>query len=536
VSRPSPRALACRLRARWLEVLLVAVTAAHLGMIVPRSHAFLIDDAFITFRYAQHYAVGHPDFNRHQPRERWVEANTSLLWTLVLVPFEWLGLPLPAAAQALGVACWIGVVALAGRLATRGLGGGGAFAAFLAANAFPFLFYATSGMDSMAYALLVLAFAGALADAPAREDRRSRRVLAGLALLVVLVRPEGIAVVLASLAAAWLLARRGGRALLATAGVSVAAQSLLVLARLAIYGQPFPNTFYAKYAGQLSSPWAADELFGKLVTFLAKAAGLYRSSDFPEGPPPIGPWALLGLAAAVSFRRWQGREGDRELGRRAAILRATCGVALVPAVLFQPDVLLLERFAFPSYALLLAFLGAALARVRDVPGRAVRAALLGATTALLLLYAFANLGRHGVYLDAFENTWYESNRHRRLAKALRREFPETRLVAFNEMGAVPYYSGFDALDVFGLCDVTVARLLATRDLAGVVVYVLSRRPDLVILTCERLDDHSSLDAFEHPLVRAFLTDPAFLRAYRPVLGFRRAYKEGWIVYQAVRGE
>jgi hypothetical protein len=536
MQRSALRQLPALLRTRWLEALLVAVTCLHLALVVPRTRDFLIDDAFITFRYAQNYAVGHPDFNRHQPREYRVEANTSLLWTVVLVPFEWFGFPLPWAAQILGVACWIGVVALARRLALECLGRGGAIAAFLAANAFPFAFYATSGMDSMAYAFLLLAFADALIHAPVRPGARSRLALAGLALCVVLVRPEGVAVVLASLASAWVVSRRAGRSILAAAGVSALATSLLVSARLALYGQPFPNPFYAKYQGQMSSAWAVAELPGKLVDFLLKLAGLYHRADSPEAPPAIGPWALLGLLAALSFRWWRVRDGDPERERRAMTLLAVGAVASVPAVVFQPDVLWLERFSFPAFAVLLVFLGAALARSSEIPRRAARVPLRAAATAFLLVYAGSNFDRLGYYLDGFEDTWYQTNRHRKLAKVLRRRFPETRLLAFNEMGAVPYYSGFDALDLLGLCDVTVAKLLSTGDYAGVVAYVLSRRPDLVVLACNRLDDPSAPDAFADPVARELVGSPAFQRDYAPAFGFRRAHKDGWIAYRAVEAK
>ncbi|MBN1868430.1 hypothetical protein JW916_14190 [Candidatus Sumerlaeota bacterium] len=525
-----------RLRAKWLEALLVVVTCIHLSLIVPRSWRYLVDDSYITFRYAQNYAVGHFDFNRHQPREYWVEGNTSFLWTLALVPFAWVRFPLPLAAQILGLGCWIGLIALARRLALKRLGRGGAVAAFLVANGFPFIFYSTSGMDSMAYAFLVLAFADALINAPNSRNARSALVLAGLSICVVWVRPEGIAVVLASLAAAWLAARRGARTLLAAAGAAVAAQAGLLALRLTLYGKPFPNTFYAKYGGAMTTSPAESEAWRKIWIYFQKIAGFHQAQFLADAPCVLAPWALLGLVAAVmalSRRRGGGGEDERSHDRfRAALtLLSVCLIALVPAVYFQPDILWLERFSFPSFALLLVFLGAGIARLCEVRGRLVRAALLVLSTAFLLIYSYSNFDRGKYFLDRFEDSWFQSNRHRALGELLRREFPETQLLAFSEMGAVPFYSRFEAVDMLGLCDPTTAHFMTTRDYVGIASYVVLRCPDLIVLVCDRIDDPTSAEAFQHPLIRSFIDLPAFQQAYTPAIRFRRAKKDGWIVYR-----
>src|SRR3954453_11205359 len=71
------------------------------------SRILLIDDAYITYRYAYNLAAGHGlVFN---PGER-VEGSTSLLWPLVLAPPIGLGWPIHRWAPALGLV--LGLLAL----------------------------------------------------------------------------------------------------------------------------------------------------------------------------------------------------------------------------------------------------------------------------------------------------------------------------------------------------------------------------------------------------------------------------------------
>ena len=62
---------------------------------------FTIDDAGISYAYAKHIAEGRgPVAVVGGP---WVEGYSNPLWVFLLVPFHWLGLPLPSVAKVLGV-------------------------------------------------------------------------------------------------------------------------------------------------------------------------------------------------------------------------------------------------------------------------------------------------------------------------------------------------------------------------------------------------------------------------------------------------
>ena len=71
--------------------------------------AWLSDDAFISFRYAQnlHDGLGLV-FNAGE----YVEGYTNLLWTLAMAAVLHLGLDMELMAHVLGIACWLGLSTL----------------------------------------------------------------------------------------------------------------------------------------------------------------------------------------------------------------------------------------------------------------------------------------------------------------------------------------------------------------------------------------------------------------------------------------
>jgi hypothetical protein len=106
-----------RVPPRWLNVVLLATPL----LLLSSSSLSIVDDAFITARYARNLAHGLGlAFNAGEH----VEGMTNLLWTLVLAAVAWLGLPLDRAAVALGVLCGVGAMFVGGRIA-RALGASG---------------------------------------------------------------------------------------------------------------------------------------------------------------------------------------------------------------------------------------------------------------------------------------------------------------------------------------------------------------------------------------------------------------------------
>ena len=98
-SRPAPLEVPLRALA-WAPLVGVIALVIH----VLRVRPWMLDDAFIYFRYADHWASGHgPVFN---PGER-VEGYTSFLWLALLTAGRALGADPVRCAHVLG---WIGAL------------------------------------------------------------------------------------------------------------------------------------------------------------------------------------------------------------------------------------------------------------------------------------------------------------------------------------------------------------------------------------------------------------------------------------------
>ncbi|HSN29891.1 MAG TPA: hypothetical protein VLT45_26570, partial [Kofleriaceae bacterium] len=135
-------------RARWA----IVAGAAALALAHALSKTWLCDDAFISFRYADHLAHGHGlVFNLGER----VEGDTNFLWTLWIAVGRVLGADAPGWAIVWGLACYAAAFALLTRrsLQIDDLPTASLFAAAHVAWAE----FATSGLETSAYTLLVFA-------------------------------------------------------------------------------------------------------------------------------------------------------------------------------------------------------------------------------------------------------------------------------------------------------------------------------------------------------------------------------------------
>ena len=249
------------------------------------------DDAFITFRYARMLADGHGMvFNVGEH----VEGITNLGWALVLALFGDGDLLRPA--RTLGVLAAAGtVLALAEWARESDLSPAATGAGLASLVLAPWLpYWSVQGMETpVAAALLTLGWTRYAA-------RDAAGSAAGLG-LAPWVRPDGALVVL--VVAAWhALGRRWDRAhALGAAAIGLSALAL-VGAKLAWFGEVFPNTFHVKTGGTgrgLEYVWSfltAPSAGLPILVLLACAAGLRRARDDRALP---GLLFLLGLGAAV---------------------------------------------------------------------------------------------------------------------------------------------------------------------------------------------------------------------------------------------
>ena len=302
----------------------------------------LIDDAYISFRYAVNWVDGHgPVFN---PGER-VEGYTNFLWVLLLTPFEAAGLPLELVARWLGAGCAVAATAV---LAFARLDGAAPrwaspVAALLLGLNPAFSLWAVHGLETALFGLCIVAAMVVELRSPDRAPP-----LAGLLWAAASwTRPEAVLLFAAAAATRLLpgglrLPDRRSWTYLVAFGVPV---GFHVTGRLLYYGELLPNTFHAKVglsaavlsrgAGYLGGGFALPGGLLFLAALYGTVAALRQAALRPlavvtatglaviviEGGRCLPGLALRGAVAAVTVLtrpdRWSAG-GHVELGTAAA--------------------------------------------------------------------------------------------------------------------------------------------------------------------------------------------------------------------------
>jgi hypothetical protein len=443
-------------------------------------HDLILDDAFISFRYARNLADGLGlVFN---PHER-VEGYTNFLWTVALALGRCLGFDLPVVATTLAAAAVVSTILLIwllGRhLDSGGVGGpggisiggisgisgiGAAGAAVLFASLGIEARYVLAGMETPAFVCL-------LALALYLEVRGKSPLATGAILgLATLTRPEGAlylgVVVLYELA---LVRSPGRQRLLATARL-LAGFALLALPfflwRYHYYGYALPNPYYVKVDGP------SGLLISRGLRLLAETVR-QTSLELPAA------FALLG--ALASRRR---RERLLLLGFVLASVLFYVVVGGDFTFFFGP------RFLLPGLPPLLLL-------AMDGIGTLARLLPVGKARAIVAGCLFLALLGNGIWfshpnrLADLKNVSVVNRGWTELGRWLRRQPPPDATLAIGAAGIIPYYSERYTIDMLGLTDLHIAHLPIPlgRGIPGHEksddAYVLNRNPDYVVFA--RLD-------------------------------------------------
>ncbi len=529
-----------------------------------RSIAPQIDDAFISYRYARNLVEGNGlVFNLNER----VEGFTNLSWTLLIAAALGIGLPAERAAHLLGLLCGAASLLLTYLLARVDLPPGrqhlAAAAPWLVLASVAFPLWSLSGMETPLFTATVAA--AVLAQL---HGRTGWAVLALLA--ATLTRPEG------ALAAAVLLGipvisrsrrrreiyvdslrerRWPGPILLAPAVYALFLLALTAL-RLAYYGAPLPNTFYAKVGGiplldglLYAADFLVDGAAYLLVPVLVSA--WLRPALRPSGVLSLA--FVLYCVAIGGDAFWDSRLLVPALPLLAAMSVHGCawaferhrgvGAALAAGTAaFGLWSLLGKGWGWALAAAVTAVSGAAAWFTRSGSKTASRretgaarwmAPLALACVSLLMAardFPLPNKVDQLFFgprlpvgpLPRAERIEQIRELHRgaaaladHVADALLREAPLPRLVASVGIGRLGYLTGLPILDMTGIVDPVVARSrskgYADSDLVlpghqrSDARYLLHRRPDLVICP----------DAGEVaiPAIRQLLQSSAFRRRY-----------------------
>jgi len=477
---------------RWLALLVILLLAyvAHSTLY----HFFTVDDSFISYRYARNWANGiGPVYN---PGER-VDGYTNFLWVVMLAGAAIARFDLPIIAHWLGT--WLGAVtvALATWLARRHPQGRDGIAAVIVAAGLGFnAIFNRSMVEGLETALFTALLLGSMArlwvetNGPPERSGESRLFhrqappgirnaglrmtsplkvdwpIGGLLVaLLTLTRPDGAMFIpLLGGWAIWRLWRRGAdRARIMRWAAGFALTTGLIVGAWFVwhwlyYGAPLANTFYAKTGGPLDLRWARginslDILWESSGSVILLAAALLGCLFLA---PAVEWWALvlLGIGGRIAFHLYS---GGSFIGFLRFLIPAAPLLALIAAIcvagLWQETRQRRRLAAIPAVAMMLALVVAAM----DLP-RIARWRANSENAMQTLTQGHIALGKH-------------------LAETL----PPDAIIAIQDAGAVPYYSGLVTIDIVGLNDARIAHLEGDLYQKTDVAYVLSRQPAAIIL-------------------------------------------------------
>jgi hypothetical protein len=487
----APRACFPLTRARWRErAILLLLLDLFLAQAVVAGSS-LGEDAFIGLRYVENVANG-VGFRFNAEDDRPCEGFSNLLWVVALAASARVGVPTVFGAQACGLICGLLTVWLLFRLGHRLRMRLPWLAPLIFALDAHTLYYTTYGLETPLFALLVCASATCVALH--RASWRSRvRTFVSLALLV-LARPEGIAVALAALGARWLSTPRvGGRherreLLLLAASIAFVFGGLLLWRWLtfgSLLSAPALTKLYSWHQGEAARIAAGLRYVREfLVTNPSMIVALACSllAMVPAGTRPAAVTAGASGAAVLAALIWAGGDAFYFTHWRLCVpalpvLSVSVAIALEKLLAVSTP----RRRLAIALALAIGF-QVHLPRQYTSNRYDASYALLGSTFAVGILRD--PIGAWEVLATRVrENATFRVDKglEGRVGDWLRSSVDRRTLLATGQAGKVPYYSGLPVIDLVGLASCEVAR---SPDPEGRVRAVRRRRPDLFLLASE----------------------------------------------------
>ena len=440
-------------RARWV---IVCVAFGALANYMFAQLSWTIDDAYITYRYAENVVAGHgPVYN---PGEA-VEGYTCFSWMSLLALAGMAGVPVPVFAKFAGMISVFGSVSLLAfwdRVESSVSRSDALVAAVLLATCASFAQWGPSGMETGLFCLLAVAVVFVYLRLWSRPTAPTAVALGTLGCLLTMTRPNGIVL----LAVILIHALRQRRDLpTKTLGIMVGAFVILYgsyfLWRMDFYGFFLPNTFYAKVG--------------------SSNAQLNRGVRYVIAAMPA-----FGLLVAPIVSSWGVRRESTPARNATPLLLALTLTHIVYVILVGGDNFPAHRFlvVIVPFLCLLSVRGVSLIAANPSRKALLLATLVGYN---FVARAFDPETRVRIRRD------YVAAHGTLVGRYLADFTPDGSLIATNSAGALAYYSGRPTVDMLGLNAAEIAHTPAATMGSGKAghekgngFYVLSREPDYIL--------------------------------------------------------
>lgn len=417
-----------------------------------------LDDAFITFRYAENWVDGYGLV--YNPGE-YVEGYTSFIWVLMLACCYFMGFSTLIAAKILCV--FFSVVNLllvmfAHRFIPSIKEKESMIAALMLGTSGVFIPWSFSGMETSLFCLLVtLQFLYAI-DSIQQNTTFHFCLLGIISSLTILCRPEGVMVAGLVILYFFYVYRstinypfiKSISYFILPVGITITAQYGL---RFCYYGEWQPNTYYVKVGASFAQLFRG---FDYVTDFIPVVLGMlvFTAIAFFNYPPfRRTTFNQLFIAAAILFNVYCIVVG----GDSMPAFRFLVPVMPLVCILAAQSICLL--FSKPKHLLLAIFI----------------------LVSINAYHVFFNWHIHGHILSD-----RVALNGREVGLWLKENLPKDAVIATNTAGSIAYYSELRTIDMLGLTD----KHIAHRELddmgqgsagheKGDGFYVLSRKPDVI---------------------------------------------------------
>lgn len=454
--------------------ILVFLYCAAIGFLFYSSiQPWTLDDAFISFRYAENWANGIGFV--YNPGE-YVEGYTSFLWVFLLACSHWIGLDTVIAAKILCLIC-SGInllfVLLSHRFIPSINTNDSLIAALLLGTSGVFIPWSFSGMEVSLFCLLVtvqILYAVYTSENPSNI---SHLILGLISSLTILCRPEGVLV--SGLVFIYLFyTNKSPFSLLYMQKLNafflpvVDTVMIHYCLRYWYYGEWLPNTYYVKVG------WSTAQLF----------RGVHYVSEFI--PTVLGMIMFIVMVFYVS---------------RTVRFSKIIHLLLSVPVLFCGYCLIVGGDSMPAFR----FLVPVMPFVCILAAQCINYLFTKTNHILFAVLFLVAINAHHLFNNWHIHGHILSDRvavnGKEVGLWLKENLPPDAVIATNTAGSIAYYSELTTIDMLGLTDNHIAH----RELAdmgqgsaghekGDGAYVLSRKPDVIQFA-------SSLGALE-PMFRS----------------------------------